>query len=103
MIKHGKLCKHCTASECKDKVQEGEADLMECPSCRGTGCENCVNGWIKLTGCHNETCNEMIDVSNLIDLFESGMPPVAGGSLDQTAWFIEAVTVLKSYNLEYRI
>jgi hypothetical protein len=30
----------------------------------------------------------------LIDLFEKGLPPIAGGTLDQAVWFLEAVKVL---------
>ena len=45
----------------------------------------------------------MIEVSNLVDLFESGLPPVAGGSLDQTAWFLEAVRELKTFKLEHKV
>jgi hypothetical protein len=29
----------------------------------------------------------------LIDLFEKGLPPIAGGTLDQSVWFLEAVKV----------
>ena len=29
-------------------------------------------------------------VSRLVDLFDEGLPPVAGGALDQSASFIEA-------------
>jgi len=32
----------------------------------------------------------------LIDFFEKGHPPVTGGTLNQTAWFINAATALKS-------
>jgi len=31
----------------------------------------------------------------LIELFKKGLPPVAGGSLDQAAWFIEAAATLE--------
>jgi hypothetical protein len=32
----------------------------------------------------------MIDAIDVIDLFEKGLPPVAGGVLDQSAAFINA-------------
>jgi hypothetical protein len=32
----------------------------------------------------------------LIDLYAQGLPPVAGGALDQSAWFIEASRRLKA-------
>tara|TARA_R100000951_G_scaffold70820_2_gene59736 strand:- start:9916 stop:10071 length:156 start_codon:yes stop_codon:yes gene_type:complete len=31
----------------------------------------------------------------LIDYMELGLPPVGGGSLDQTAWFLRACEFLK--------
>lgn len=45
----------------------------------------------------------MIDVASLIELFENGLPPVAGGSLDQTAWFLDAARELKTFNAEYKL
>jgi len=38
----------------------------------------------------------MAQTTELVDLFHSGMPPVAGGSMDQTVWFIEAARQLKN-------
>lgn len=90
-------------TECKDRPQEGEADYLQCPTCRGTGCSNCKDGFIELTKCHNVECREMIDVASLIELFENGLPPVAGGSLDQTAWFLDAARELKTFNAEYKL
>ena len=31
----------------------------------------------------------------LADLFYKGLPPVAGGSLDQSAWFLDAVGIFR--------
>jgi hypothetical protein len=31
----------------------------------------------------------------LVDLFQKGIPPVAGGALNQTMWFIDAASTLK--------
>ena len=31
----------------------------------------------------------------MIELFKKGLPPVAGGSLDQSVWFIEAASTLE--------
>lgn len=36
----------------------------------------------------------MQTLCNAIDLFEKGMPPIAGGSLDQSATFVEAAAEL---------
>lgn len=32
----------------------------------------------------------------MIDLFEKGLPPIAGGTLDQSVWFIEAARILSN-------
>lgn len=32
----------------------------------------------------------------MIDLFKNGLPPVAGGTLDQSVWFLEAAKILGS-------
>lgn len=45
----------------------------------------------------------MIDVATLIDLFEAGLPPVAGGALNQTAWFLDAARELKTYKAECQL
>jgi len=34
--------------------------------------------------------------TSLVDLFEKGLPPVAGGALDQAYWFIQAARILKN-------
>jgi hypothetical protein len=47
-------------------------------------------------GCPQTFCKEIIPVLGLIDLFEKGLPPINGGTLDQSAWFIEASRVLAS-------
>jgi len=44
----------------------------------------------------------MFETSELIDLFHKGLPPVAGGSLDQSAQFLNAARLLKSYENEFR-
>jgi hypothetical protein len=47
-------------------------------------------GTTQLKGCPSEYCNSIASVVPLVDLFGKGMPPIAGGVLDQSAWFIEA-------------
>lgn len=48
-----------------------------------------------MTGCPNAFCRGLGQTITLIDLFGKGMPPVAGGVLDQSAWFIEAARLLE--------
>ncbi len=66
---------------------------MECPACDGEGCEECDDGQYKVIGCPNAYCREVIPAVNMVDLFEKGLPPIAGGVLDQAAWFIDCVRV----------
>jgi hypothetical protein len=36
----------------------------------------------------------MVPLVELADLFEKGIPPIAGGALDQAAWFLHATKTL---------
>ena len=65
---------------------------MECPDCNGSGCPICDDiGTLDLIGCPLEIIDpgtwELIDYA---DLYRKGLPPVAGGALDQTAFFLAA-------------
>lgn len=96
LIRMGSLCRTCSDSKCRDLGSDAEPIEIECPSCNGSGCDHCNQGAIKITGCPNDYCRKIADATHLIDLYERGLPPVAGGALDQAAWFIEAARRLKS-------
>ena len=49
---------------------------------------------VRLDGCPNAYCREMVPLIELADLFEKGIPPVTGGALDQAAWFLQATKTL---------
>jgi len=64
----------------------------ECPSCSGRGCDDCGGGGsLRLTGCPRRTIPraawEMLDAA---ELYEKGLPPEHGGTLDQAADFVRA-------------
>ena len=65
---------------------------MECVSCGGKGCKECKGtGRFRITDCPLKYVTT--DVQQLIrmaELFEKGLPPVAGGVLDQGQNFVEA-------------
>jgi len=66
---------------------------MDCPC--GTGCDDCSNGKIEITGCPLEILDW--DISQVVmhaDIYEKGLPVVAGGQLDQTQWFLEAFSFI---------
>ena len=65
---------------------------MDCPACGGAGCEHCgPTGRLQITDC--PLCvvpEDAWQLLRLARLYEKGLPPVAGGALDQAAAFVEA-------------
>lgn len=45
--------------------------------------------------CPNQYCREMSQVVTLADMVDKGVLPVAGGALDQSAWFMAAARILE--------
>jgi len=86
------LCRDCSGKKCRDKGTVNEPVFVECPTCGGHGCESCgETGDFSVVGCPSEFCSDTAATIELIDLFNDGLPPIAGGVLDQSAWFISAV------------
>ncbi|MEM1224612.1 MAG: hypothetical protein AAGJ40_02885 [Planctomycetota bacterium] len=50
----------------------------------------------QVEGCPSQFCNEVVYATELIDLFQKGCMPVAGGTLDQAAWFTEAARIFST-------
>jgi len=96
LIRQGKLCQKCNDKECKDKGTDSDPIEIECPLCNGNGCDECNDGSWVLDGCPNQYCSELVQFVSMADLFAEGLPPIAGGSLDQAASFVDAVRTLKS-------
>ena len=96
LIRNGSLCRLCSDSKCKDIGSDAEPIELECPCCHGSGCDHCNQGSIRIKGCPNDFCRPIADATHLIDLYAQGLPPIAGGALDQSAWFIEAARRLKA-------
>lgn len=71
---------------------------MVCPKCDEKGCDECDDlGKFDIKGCPIEYAGA--EIWNLLDyvaLMESGIPPVAGGSLDQVWSFMQAAIVVKN-------
>ncbi len=44
---------------------------------------------MRIEGCPNEYCQPLTTAIHMAELFAKGMPPVAGGALDQSAWFLQ--------------
>lgn len=65
---------------------------MECVSCNGAGCLDCdEQGSIIIAACPLEFVTaDVWEVIKFAELYEKGLPPVAGGALDQACIFINA-------------
>ena len=74
-----------------DRPSELEPALIECPECGGAGCDECGGqGEFELTECPQAYAAEMAEVLHYAVMYEKGLPPVAGGTLEQTHWFTTA-------------
>ncbi len=59
--------------------------------CHGVGCDECEAGKVLITGCPYEAIEpSTVEVLRVAEFWKKGIPPVAGGYLDQTDWIIEA-------------
>lgn len=85
MIVCGQMGETCrTECDCKSRQ-------IECPACDGKGCQACnQSGSFYLDVCGHKYAAEMGTLVHYADLYEKGLPPVAGGTLDQSAWFTDA-------------
>jgi hypothetical protein len=75
------LCKSC-----KGSCEDSEGVEINCPSCNGSGCEQCNNGRFQVKGCPKQE----IDATTLQTLefsewIEKGFLPSEGGLLNQSA------------------
>ena len=95
LIRCGALCKACSDTQCRSEGSEQEPIEINCPSCEGEGCSHCNDGAVAITECPNRYCREMSSVTTLADMMEKGIMPVAGGALDQSAWFLQAARILE--------
>lgn len=70
----------------------GIQDTAEGGCATGAGCATCGGeGTIRLTSCPLETVPaEAFETVDLAGLLEKGLPPVAGGMLDQAKVFLDA-------------
>jgi len=74
---------------------------VQCPNCEGDGCSNCVDGYFTIDRCPSQYIgSELIGDIRIVSASERHLP-VAGGLLDQSAWWFELRERLKIE--EYRI
>ena len=72
---------------------------MDCPECEGQDkeCRDCEGrGSFDIVGCPKEMItSETQRIIEYAELFYKGLPPVAGGTLDQTYWFLTAARYVR--------
>lgn len=98
-MKYGKICGACQGrAKCRNKPTAAMPIRMECVACAGKGCVQCNDaGTVDITACPLESIgNEIYDLLDYISLFYAGIPPVSGGSLDQSASFLGAAEFVKA-------
>lgn len=79
-----------------------EGIAIECPSCDGRGCEHCKDGMMEIDGCPKAACRGIGIVIDAIEMFNKGLAPVVGGSLDQAYSFIQAAKFYESADIKAR-
>ncbi len=72
--------------------------MIACPTCDEQGCAECnQQGFFCISDCpKNHIDLEFYHITKLADWLQSGLPPVAGGALNQAAWFMDFAKLLKS-------
>jgi len=63
---------------------------VACPECNELGCEHCKGtGYFLITDCPKKSIDiEVYKANRLSLLMQKGLPPISGGSLEQSAWFM---------------
>ena len=86
------MCRDCVGSRCVDCPSPSEPVELVCPDCEEKGCERCgKRGRLTIDGCPKRLIGgDLATMLGYAALYEQGLPPVAGGALDQSRWFIDA-------------
>ena len=77
---------------------------MQCIGCEGRGCDECRDkGTIAIECCPLVMITRDIwELITLAELFEKGLPPVAGGVLNQAKIFVEAARLIFNEQQYYK-
>ena len=69
---------------------------MACVTCNGAGCRACDGkGMFEITKCPLELItHDVWKIIKFAELYEKGLPPVAGGALDQAVSFVDAASFI---------
>ncbi len=84
------MCSDCVDGKCGASCPSAkQPQAVDCPGCDEKGCGHCNDGSFYLTECPQLFAGEMVDAIQLVDMHkEHGMPPIAGGSLDQSKYYL---------------
>jgi len=77
---------------------------IECPACGGSGCEECgETGRLDFYGCPWIEIPPIVwETIELAGLYKRGLPPIAGGALDQARAFVDAARFVWHCQAEQR-
>lgn len=68
---------------------------IECPSCAGDGCDECQDGYFAISECPQRFIgSELVDDIRIVSASDHHLP-VAGGILDQSAWWFDLKETLR--------
>jgi hypothetical protein len=97
MIRAGLVCGGCGIN-CRNKPTTAEPLVVACPNCDEQLCDDCQNqGFFLVDDCPKQAIDlELYQATRLAGFLDSGLPPVAGGTLNQAAWFLDFAACLKS-------
>ncbi len=88
-------CKRCRGQTCESGITKDTPAIIECPCCDGEGCNECDDGFFSVEiCCRNYVDGYLVRAINMACHAEKGMLPVAGGILDQSAWFVAVWSAL---------
>jgi hypothetical protein len=78
--------------------------MATCPACGGRGCEDCgLTGTFEVTCCPLEWVDgQIFEMIEMVEFYEKGIPPVAGGLLDQMAYFVKFASFTSAETRPYK-
>jgi len=79
---------------CREIVSEEFPAEIECNECGGHGCKHCEGGYFKVTECPSQFIGQDLIADIRVVTASEHHLPVAGGLLDQSAWWFELKTLL---------
>lgn len=85
----GELCSSCT-NQCREATPDNRPLIMECPVCRGYGCNQCSGGKITLSGCPQSLLDGRFkrEINRVTFAMNDKLLPRSGGIGEQSARFV---------------